>query len=380
MSALTQLYEKHRCSADIPQAQKATVDDLVKFIELKDITPDEVSLKELFDITVRPQIAKNGKHFDQMSSLSSIHEELSSSVFPYATRKLIAPYIMEQYEVDTADVMKLVTETTSNKPEEDIVGMSDSDGPKYVPEGYPYPSSQMAEKRVKIVNHKFGNDIDLTKEMILYDQTGQLVQRARDEATFMGEIIERGICYRLADTTWTDLEGHDPGAFIYGGTASTVYSTDHSAIDGQTNSNLGTAGAPSWTTTNELGQKLSGMKSIKGKPVRARMTTIVGHTNMAEEFARFYGHQEYELNSGERNVNTFKGRFQIVTSQFMPSSTHWFAGDPKRQLIFQWNWKPTVTDEMGDYKRDIALVFKVSTKFGIGHRDYRFITKNAYAG
>ena len=101
---------------------------------------------------------------------------------------------------------------------------------------------------------------------------------------------------------------------------------------------------------------------------------------------QFYELQDFDLDntdtaSGQSgNRNQYKGALQVVTSQFFPSTTNYFIGDPARQFRMQFNWRPQVTvQNQGDPRRDIMSNFFVSTMVGIGATDYRYVVKNAGA-
>tara|TARA_R100000008_G_C3515761_1_gene131236 strand:- start:6 stop:653 length:648 start_codon:yes stop_codon:yes gene_type:complete len=182
MSAIKELFRGHQNNvADLREAQEATAKDLGSWLEKGDVDPASLSLREMWDVFVTPQLEKKGKSFDyRTSDFSEVKEEMVSSMFPFATGKLIHPAIIDQYEVDTREIRSLVREVRSDRAEEDIVGFSDGDRPRHVEEGQPYPEGQMNEKRARIRNHKFGMGMGLTVEMVRFDQTDELLNRARD--------------------------------------------------------------------------------------------------------------------------------------------------------------------------------------------------------
>ena len=92
---------------------------------------------------------------------------------------------------------------------------------------------------------------------------------------------------------------------------------------------------------------------------------------------RFYQTQAFDIDSGERNQNTFRGSYKLFFSPFFPSQSNWFKGDPKRQFRIQWVWRPkTSTNRLGDPRRDIAITFKSSMYLGIGATDYKRMVRN----
>jgi hypothetical protein len=381
MSAVRELFRSHQNNvAELKEAQKATSEDLVRFVKEGEIKPEQVSIGEVFDVLVGESLDAKGVNFDRrFSDFDEIREEMVSSMFPYTTGKLINPAVIEQYEVDTSNIRQLVREVESNRREEDIVGFTDAHKPRHVEEGEPYPEAQMGEKRAHIRNHKFGQGLGLTVEMVRFDQTGELMNTARDSGTGIADILEEFIAYRLADTAWTEIQESTSQAFVYGGTRYAMYADDHSSVDAQTNDNLVGSGngAPSISQVQTMGQLLTAMKTEKGRPARVRPRIVFGHAQMADQFEQFFNRQEYDKDSAEKNKNIYQGRYQIVTSQFFPSTSNWFLGDPARQFRLQWVWEPKVTVlSQGDPKRDILVNYYVSMFCGVGATDYRWVAKN----
>jgi len=382
MSAIKELFRSHQNNGgDLRQAQEATANDLGKWLENGEVEAQNLSLREMWDVFVTPQLEKKGKSFDyRTSDFSEVREEMVSSMFPFATGKLIHPVIIDQYEVDTRDIRSLVTETRSDRAEEDIVGFSDADRPRHVEEGAPYPEGQMSEKRVKIRNHKFGMGMGLTVEMVRFDQTDELLNRAKETGTMIGDLLEEFVAYRLSDTAWGEIQESTSQAFVYGGTRYALFANDHSSIDTQTNDNLGTAGVPSVTTTRELNKLLLNQKTEKGRPARVRPRVVFGHAQLEDQLRQFFSAQDFEIGSANRDVNIYKNQFRVVTSQFMPSTTAWFMGDPARQFRLQYVWEPQTTEAGGDPKRDVLTSFYTSMFCGVGATDYRYVAKNPYSG
>ncbi len=378
MSAIKELFRGHQNNvADLREAQEATAKDLGSWLEKGDVDPASLSLREMWDVFVTPQLEKKGKSFDyRTSDFSEVKEEMVSSMFPFATGKLIHPAIIDQYEVDTREIRSLVREVRSDRAEEDIVGFSDGDRPRHVEEGQPYPEGQMNEKRARIRNHKFGMGMGLTVEMVRFDQTDELLNRARDTGTMIGDLLEEFIAYRLADTAWTEIQESTSQAFVYGGTRYAIYSNDHTSVDAQTNDNLDSGGAPSITRVKAMNQLLTGMKTEKGRPARVRPRVVFSHAQQEDALRQFFNSQDFEIGSANRDVNIYKGQYQIVTSQFFPSTSNWFLGDPARQFRLQWVWEPQTTDAGGDPKRDVLTSFYTSMFAGVGATDYRYVAKN----
>lgn len=381
MTALRELYTAHRNRiSDVREAQQATAKDIGKWLDTGKIKPADMSIREMFDVLVLENLRARGSNFDlRFSDFDEIKEEISSSAFPYATGKLISPTVLNQYELDTTDIRSLFTETESNARTEDVVGFTDGDRPRHVEENEPYPEASLNEKRVQISNQKFGQGIALTVEAIRFDKTGELANRARNVGTYIADLLEEFACYRLSDVAWPEINETTSKAFVYGGTAQTVFADTHAGVDGQVNDNLVAAGngGPSISQARTMENLLKAMKSERGRPVRIRPTTIFAHSQLESKLDQFFNRQDFDLDSAERNVNVFKSKYRIITSQFFPSTSYWYMGDPAKQSVIQWVWRPKVaTQSQGDPKRDILVSYWVSMFVGIGLTDYRYVVRN----
>ena len=383
---LVELYQSQLSEAqgNVDQALKKTAVMTGKLIEKGVAKPEDVNIRDCFEVFVTPLIEAAGKDFNPMyDNYDEIREEVVSSQFPYATNKLINPTMIGQYDLDVAPIMPLVTETVSNHPDENIAGTTAGDSPRYTEEAMPYPESGLGEKRVTIQNFKFGHALSLTTEMVRFDQTGELLKRARNVGSRTADVVEEFIVTRISDTAYAEINESTSQAFVQDGTRRALYSSDHSAWDHQTNDNLiqsGTGGVPTIGQVKSMVNLLKGQKDIKGNPVRVRPTTVFGHAQLEEDFDQFFTAQEFDLNSAEKNKNRYRGRYNIITSQFAPSTTEWFMGDFSRQFRLQWVWKPKVTvDRTGDPRRDILVSYYSNFFMGVGAEDHRFVARNAGA-
>jgi len=374
------LLEAHKNTYTDPgTAQRAVAEDVTKWLASGELAPEKLSVKEAFEALV----LESNPHIDiAMSSVQDIREAMMSSSFPVITQELINGTFMREYELATADVRRLVTERTSNRPVETYAGTTPGERGSYTEEGAPYSEISIGEKYITIPNFKFGKGVSMTREMVIFDQTGMLVQRAKQNGQFLGNQLASFICYRLTDTSWSevDLSGTSQ-ALVINGTRRAMYAADHSSWDGYANDNLVSAALPSISVVKGMRQHALGMRDEKGESIVTSLPYAFAHDLMGDDLEQFFVGQEYDTNSAERNVNIYRNKIGIVTSPFFPSTTEWFMGNPAQQTVLQWVWQPrTVTDDLGDPQRDIIGSWWSSMMLGIGSEDYRFVIKNPYAG
>ena len=377
-SPLIDLYESRRsASSSIKEAQKDTARIFSKALDTGAMEAEEVRLDDLFEVFLWPQIEASGKPFDiRTTDFSEVREEMTSSQFLYATSKLIHPLAMAAYENDISDVLQLVTQVDSDHKIEDIAGTTDGDRARMVEEATPYPESGFSEKRTRIENFKIGHGTVITAEMLRLDQTGELQKRARDTGTYLADFLEDFIASRVTDTAFEDVGETTSQTFVYNGTRRAIYeATTHATTDNQTNPNIATAATPNRTSAKQMINLLKGMKSGK---IRIRPRIVFGSDMMEEELNQFFTLQQFDISSGNKDVNPYRGKFQVVVSPYTPTTTEWYIGDFARQFRLQWVWRPmTVTDTVGDAKRDIVAGFYSKMWCGVGATDYRFVVQNA---
>jgi len=369
---------------NVSEAQKDCSRLLSKGVDQGDISFENVSLDDLFNVFVAPTLIEKGIPFDPRNTdFAELTEEITSTQFLFATNKLVNPAMIEAYENAQGDILQLVREVESNHREETYVGTTDGDEADYVPEAMPYPEVGMQEKRVRIENFKFGKGVSITAEMMRFDQTGSLVSRAQDAGTSIADILEEFIVFRITDLAFPKLNEASSTAFIYNGSATAIYADTHSSVDGQVNDNLASAAAPTLTVVRGMVNQLKNMVSEKGRPVRVRPTIVFGDDQMEIVLRQFFQLQDRDFDQAtdagaSGNRNPFQNAYRIITSPFCNTATEYYIGDFARQFILQWVWRPrTNIDRAGDPRRDIVGSFYASFYAGCGARDYRFVVKNA---
>lgn len=211
--------------------------------------------------------------------------------------------------------------------------------------------------------------MDLTKEAIFFDKTGQLMDRARElgmeGARFREEIILRKV---------TDIDGD---------------ALDGSALYTSPNDNLLTTnplGTPGWenTHTNLLEKKDDGPEQ---KPVwvmgdRPFMLVAPNLWTKAEKLRQ----AEAAPGSFEQNLqndpNLARNMYDIVLNPYLAQgTTDWYYGSFKRQFRWEEVWPLETFTRVGQdteegFNRDIIQQFKVSLFGGCGAVDTRFVVKN----
>ena len=132
----------------------------------KKIDPERVSFKGLHETLVKDK---------------GLEENIVASAFPVIASELISKVIIDAYEAYPKVGDSLVRTVPSKLQESKIVGWKAIGAIREVKERENYGQVDPPdEKFVRIANKKYGGLMYLTKESIFFDQTGDLIDRARD--------------------------------------------------------------------------------------------------------------------------------------------------------------------------------------------------------
>jgi len=336
------------------------------------IKPEEVSFGELFNVLCDP------KHEVDRDNSVEVYEAVHTSGFPYMTNKLISSKVMEAYNLYGGIVAELSTPYAMKRKAEDIPGFVDLDTPDEVLEGMPYHEETLDERRVKISAKKFGRIISLTKELILFDQTGLVMDRASkigDKCGYIEYAAVINACSSIADT---NLGVSANEWLVYDGTARACYANDHSAWDDGANANdnihttaLGTAGMKAAYTL------LRKMKDTQNEFIVVAPPTHLLVPSTLEWDAKELITSDLQFDSAENAKNVFKGGLKVLSSPILDatSTSYWYLGDFKRDIWLGRVWPLTVTAQKADsesaFSSDIIQRYKASTYFGVNAVDYR---------
>lgn len=150
--------------------------------------PEEFSLLALYEGMVGP-VRDIHRHMQEAGALSA-------TGFPTVTEKLLASIMIPAYDAQMAVANTLVPRIyTPATLTEQIPGFTANEGPRPIPEGDEYPTLGFGDKfatfQAALHNKKEGFEIRITEETIRFDQTGQIMDRARMAAMAMGTERER---------------------------------------------------------------------------------------------------------------------------------------------------------------------------------------------
>lgn len=370
---INQLFEAHLADAgnDIQEAQKRVGDQIGRLIDKGELKPTELSFKALFE-----SLCNKDRDVDVNDS-SRVVEAMTASAFPYITSKAISKVLIDSYDYALGDVSSLVTEVPSNRAAEDIPGLTAGDNLDLVGESAPYHEVTIKEKRCRITNFKFGKIIALTKEMMLFDQTGRVLEQAKRIGEKGGLHRHSIVVKKCASLACSETGEAADTSLVYDGTARALYANDHSAWDTQTNDNISTT-AFGFTGVDELLQLLLAQKDDRGDAIVVTAKQLLVPVQLQTKALQLVG-SEWEYGTANRNINPYKGKYQVIATPILTSAGVYYLGDFARQMRWQWVWEP-ITDTLmatseSAFTNDILQQFKFSYMGGCGALDHRFAAK-----
>jgi hypothetical protein len=298
--------------------------------------------------------------------IRDMYEALTSSTFPKAVGALINKATIDAYNTEPTIWQDLVTQVPSNKKTETIDGFTETDMPDDVPEAMPYGETDFGEKYVTISNAKTGRLISVTDETIRFDQTGQIIQRARTIGEKAALKIEKTVVEGVIDA--------NSNVYKPTGRAEALYTTTSPA-----NNDATAFGIAGLTALEKL---MDGMQDGRGDPIlinRNNLILLTGSTLKVEAWEILNSIENPE--TAERVKNYFGKRYNYRYSPFITSTTDYFLGDFKKDFWLMVVYplqmlERNMADTDEGFKRDIIAQFKVRYYMGLGAVD----RKHSYKG
>jgi hypothetical protein len=328
----------------------------------------EQAVKHLMDSVA------SGKLAPEEFRLPDLYESLDSTAFPKATAALIHKKVIDGYNNIPGIGDMLVTRVPSSLKQETIVGFNAAEGPKQVLEGMPYEDSSISEKYVTITNRKFGRLISVTEEAIMFDQTGQLLQRAYQIGEKAAYYREKEIVECVIDsntTSWypsgsaTDFYSSTNGNTVSGGGGvinETTLQLVKNLIDDQTDSN------GDFVLIDQRGMVL-----LVPPELEVEAWQIMNATD--------YGVRGAHISTGTNTTpmdyfpvpNYYRGRYRVLSSPFLSTATSWYLGDFKRDFWWTEVYPIQIQQKQSDedkFHRDVVAHYKVRYFGRCGAVDY----------
>lgn len=347
---------------------------LIEAIQKDEIKVDEFSLRELYEgltgVSCRPGRIQSPQAFLVDGKVvwgSTKKEAIGTGSFEKITGTLINKKIIEGYDSVKVIWPNLVTVVSGTLRKETVAGMTAQVFPEEVPEGANYEGSGIEEKYVTIQTAKYGRIVEITEEMIFFDQTGQVWLRAKGIGEMCATKKEKLILEGVQDINSNVWNPNDTAQAFYSNKA-----TNHNTDNLQATNAFNAAGL---AAIEKLAQDAID-DSIQENPI---LVDIIGEPALfpvqlmeeAWELSMSPSHPE----TAERAPNYWKGKYVPYTSPYITvrSATTWYWGSFKKDFwwveIFPLQTFDAKPGNYREFEADVKSRHKVRMFGGIGAID-----------
>lgn len=392
MSVIRNIVESriYDAKGDFNAAMRTAERQILSLMPLKgtrELLPEDVSVRDLYDLFVIEPRKQKGQSCEGLlggnsQSTVAMVEAMGTTALPRIIGRMATIIILDEYQLALSDVEQLVTDSPGWTGDWAEFGrLTGKDKPERVHEGESYEEAGFGEFTSQIKMRKFGKIIYLTKEMILADQTGKIVDHAKNYGEAMGLHRQTDILECATMRASTLHEGGVNDWYRVNQTSYAVYADDHSAVPGsgaQTNDNiaavaLGNAGLGTIRT------QMRAMKDINGDNIVVNPRFVIVAPEQ-ETIAEQLHDNKYQVGATTQDLpkNIWKGKYMPI-NDFGGTDGTFFIGDFPKQMRYAWVWKPgveTVIPQEQAVTRDVTMLIKTSYKGGVGHIDSRYVLKS----
>jgi len=306
-----------------------------------------------------------------------------SAAFSNITGQIIYSKILDAYAAEADQTDSLVTTIPTNLSGEKIPGITNiGDTAQVVPEGNQYPFVGVSEDYIETPQTvKRGMIVPVTREAILFDRTGILLQRCSQVGAALGINKAKRIWECIIDADVIDTARNH--RYKWRGTQYDTY------VDTPWDNLAASNGLADYTDIDAALQLFVGMTDPHtGEPISITPNTVIVCPSLLMQARRILNATEVRRGTGAAWVadptdvpeiwtvspNPDMGPYRIVTSALLAArvaadsqaATTWYIGDPKRAFAYMQNWPVTVTqappNSNDEFHRDIVQQYKASER------------------
>lgn len=356
-------------------------------LESKQVRPDQFSLRELFEHLV-PEGREVLRRMDTRKSggwtLLEAANAVDTSTFSNITGQIFYNKVLEGYARPGLLWPELCeTFNTQILDAERIAGIGGiGDLIEVVEEKQPFPYVGMNEEWVDApATKKRGFIAAVTREMIIADRTGLLMQRAGDGGWWMSLNKEKRVQDGAFGITNT---------YTRNGVATNTYLTSGAYINSLSNPLI------DWTSVEAAELYLDAINDPNtGEAILFQPTSIIVPSALKRTAMRVQMATQIRVGAGEAgSVATYSpnpmdqgyygaAQYKILASPYVKrrtsSASTWFFGDPKLAFGYREVWGietiQAPANSEADFERDISYRYRVSERGEFYVRNPRFMVK-----
>ena len=365
-------------------------------LDQKRIRPENISTKSLFAHFVPNgrELLQEGGIMDprRPQSVSLAETTTTTTDFQDVQGQIIYTVLLETYQDPTFIGTRLVRTVPTRFDGERIAATANlPEFDQTVAEGADYGTTPASQDWIDTpAPVKRGSIVELTKEVVFFDRTGDLVTKASNVGRSLGINKEKRI---LGVVTGTAADTYDPVNTTGTPAPKKTYQTD---AEGGAGTPAGRdeymniiTGTPfqDWESLNAIHNKLGKMQDPNTQePMDAMLRQIVVPWDIAVKGSMTIGTRENENSFGanvtEKTFNPF-GNVELLSNQWVGvvggSHVDWFGGSFNQAFYYMENWPITVTSEgigsSREFQADIIARYKASERGAAVCVNPRYVVK-----
>ncbi len=381
---------------------------LQESFDAKEISPDDFSIRDMYKNMVDggSEQIDNWEHARRRGGhvTEAVHA-VDTGAMANITGQLFFNAIQDAMEMDNFIGDQLVSPFPSNLlGEEKVPGISvvADEFAGNVTEGEPYPSIGVSENFISIpAAEKKGGIIGVTREAVLADHTGILIERMRTLGSGLGLRREKSII---------DVVIGAVNPYSYKGEARLTYGDGATAGQALGFINEATPALVNYTDVQAVAEVYYAiLEADTNEPLSHAPDTLICTGNLSWTAKAVFRDTTVELvdraaaaaQVGSIGANRIPDKFQviIVTNEWVTqrillanggpggitaadrpaANAHWWIGNPKKAFVWKVIWPLIVEEEptnaVVQFEQDIVLRFKASYKGVAGVREPRYMIR-----
>ena len=355
---------------------------------------DFTSFRGLFEATV-PDGREALEYYHPRHRGSFGYQEagdaIDTSVFSNISGQVVYNKILEASKSPQLVLSQLIKSIPSNLRSERIAGITGlGDAAESIAEGAEYPRAGVGEDYVDTpLTDKKGFTVAVTKEAVLFDRVGDVLNQAARVGEFLAINKEKRLADMIGDVNSTKHR------YKWKGTSYANYASSggHGAVNLKTSNGL-----VDWTDIDNALQLLNNMLDPwTGEPMLLMANTILVCPELEATAKRILNATEIRFHDGASqtsqtlSANPVAGAYGLVSSTFLRSrlsaaseaTTNWYLGDFSKAFGYMENWPITVvqapSNSHNDFHRDIVAEYKASEMGAAVVLEPRAVIKNTVA-
>jgi hypothetical protein len=275
----------------------------------------------------------------------TFHEANAENALQQLLRAGINMICNQWYELVETNHEAAFLTTYSDKAIELYAPLHRAGTPRRVPKGGQFPRVRVQGLDIQVANEKFGAIFDVERELMDFDQTGQIVQRAKDAGEQMRVIEDAWAFQRFIGSAGSYGGDTIPASVTY----STVWTPSTSPFSGGGFNAPASYGAFTPANVQAGDIALMGQLDLQGNFLLVNPNTLlVGRSNKFS--ARELLNSEWYPSTATIKVgggagadstlgtsfarNVMQGLYNLIVSRFLPTKS-WSIGESGKGFIFQ---------------------------------------------